>query len=98
MQVHILTEGAGDFETSSAGQPYGVRTFGFWSLTNVQINDLVIIRRPTKNALYKITEVKHDFTGSDDNMYWSGVMSDVIALNLMTKEIEHTIQQVRIPA
>jgi len=91
MNVHNLMGQSGNFETSSAGQPTGVRTFCFWSRQQPQAGDFVVKPHSgdhTTKTLWQIEGTPRcTFTGSDGNQWWEGVMKDVVRHNLLTQQM-----------
>lgn len=104
MKVFDLTNQQGFFTTSTHGQPEGHRTFGLWSAGPYctvyhqvpEPGDLIVIQRGTSRVLYQIKRCDKDFTGTDGNEWWKGVMEDVIAHQLLTPEMVTLLQSHRL--
>jgi hypothetical protein len=87
-QVFSLMRQRGNFESSPvAGRP-GWRTVGFWSgaLRTPRVGDLIVkpgVQHPGP-TVWELEQVKLNFTGSDSNQFWHGLMRDLVYTNTIT--------------
>ena len=87
--IHVinLIGREGNFETDSAGQPVGTRTFGLWSRAEPKEGELIVIGRGSGKVCYEVVgSARPFFTGSNGDRYWKGIMRDVNRLELWTNE------------
>ncbi|MCC6749284.1 MAG: hypothetical protein IT371_16595 [Deltaproteobacteria bacterium] len=85
--VFNLVNEAGRFETSSAGQRQGWRSVGFWSYRTPRVGDLIVKRANTGRGLsaWEIESVQRDFTGSNGESFWKGIMRDLVETQTFTQ-------------
>ena len=81
----------GQFRTDDMDQRPGFRTFGLWSVLDVHPLDVVVIKRSAYLVAYSIEEVRCEYTGSDGNRWWTGVMKDIIYHDCLTSDIKGAI-------
>jgi len=95
VRVFDLTGREGNYETSPNGYPPGTRSFGFWSYGTPVIGDLVsfLSNRTNSKVLYQIKSVALNFTGSNSDNFWKGVMIDVIYNKMLTEEMVGVLQR-----
>jgi hypothetical protein len=86
-RVFNLRNSNGNFESSPAGQRRGWRSVGFWSGDQPRVGDLVVKRgnNGASHTVWEIESVQSDFTGSNGDQFWRGVMRDLVYTKTLNK-------------
>ena len=84
-----LVNAGGNFESSGAGQRPGWRTVGFWSYRTPNVGDIIVKRGTGARqnlTVWELESVRKDFTGSNGDMFWKGLMRDLVFTNTLTQD------------